>query len=137
MTELSVPASGVPVPSDEDIEKLLASSNGSYFDGFRAAAAWGADQQLLRCLEWLDNSDRVTSIDSACYPEVSLRQRQEMAIAMQEAMRPRSPSLKQQALEAMETPNALKHAGQPIVWGFTKEAIEKIRRALEALPDDA
>ena len=73
------------------------------------AARWGADQELEACCEWL--KERVEAL----------------AIQLRAARRPRPPSLKTQALDALETQ-------------FAKEFMESderdiIRRALEALPD--
>jgi len=75
------------------------------------AAQWGADQELEACCEWL--SSQVLS--GRKIPE------------LRTARRPKPPSLKEQALEA------LKDIECEYVIGATTNTI---RRALEALPND-
>jgi hypothetical protein len=74
------------------------------------AACWGADQELEACCEWLCEDS---------IPNTSNR--------LRFARRPKPPSLKEQALEALET--------IPKLVGFESER-DAIRRALEALPND-
>jgi hypothetical protein len=79
---------------------------------FTMAAQWGADQELEACCEWLECNYN--------YPQVNH--------PLRAARRPKPPSLKEQALEALEalpTP-----AGQ-----VTADRLATIRRALEALDD--
>jgi hypothetical protein len=79
---------------------------------FTMAAQWGADQELEACCEWLECNYN--------YPQVNH--------PLRAARRPEPPSLKEQALEALEalpTP-----AGQ-----VTADRLATIRRALEALPE--
>jgi hypothetical protein len=73
------------------------------------AAQWGADQELEACCEWLDREGW------------SGESRQ-----LRAARRPKPPSLKEQALEALDR-----------VWngGSTHTDWELFRRALEALPE--
>jgi hypothetical protein len=78
------------------------------------AARWGADQELEACCEWLSQW-RCMFGDNR--PQVGLRA----------ARRPKPPSLKEQALEA------LKDIECEYVIGATTSTI---RRALEALPND-
>jgi hypothetical protein len=76
------------------------------------AAQWGADMELEACCEWLECNYN--------YPQVNH--------PLRAARRPKPPSLKEQALEALEalpTP-----AGQ-----VTADRLATIRRALEALDD--
>jgi hypothetical protein len=76
------------------------------------AAQWGADQELEACCEWLECNYN--------YPQVNH--------PLRAARRHEPPSLKEQALEALEalpTP-----AGQ-----VTADRLATIRRALEALDD--
>jgi hypothetical protein len=76
------------------------------------AAQWGADMELKACCEWLECNYN--------YPQVNH--------PLRAARRPEPPSLKEQALEALEalpTP-----AGQ-----VTADRLATIRRALEALDD--
>ena len=79
---------------------------------FVIAARWGADKELEACCEWL--------VRNYNYPEAGN--------PLRTARRPKPPSLKEQALEALEalpTP-----AGQ-----VTADRLDTIRRAIEALPD--
>jgi hypothetical protein len=81
---------------------------------FSFAAQWGADQELDACCEWTD----VNGWDDACDE-------------LRAARRPKPPSLKEQALDAL-------HA---VATGAndTREQhqdLDTIRRALEALPND-
>ena len=80
----------------------------------RLAAQWGADQELEACIEWLDMS--LPGYDAG----------EESLLA---ARRHKSPSLKQQALELMQTHGAAALKLDP-------GQCETIRRALEELPDD-
>jgi hypothetical protein len=81
---------------------------------FSLAARWGADQELEACCEWLEDADLD---DSQKVSWVNLRT----------ARRPKPPTLKEQALEALEL--VQKRTTDPNI-------IEPIRRALEALPDE-
>jgi hypothetical protein len=86
--------------------------NGKYtYEMFMAkqAARWGADQELEACCEWLlDNGYALLS------PE------------MRKDRRPKQPSLKQQALDALDYSLELEVNG---------ERYDIIRRALESLPE--
>ena len=77
------------------------------------AARWGADQELEACCEWLDKSTVG------------------MAELLHTARRPKSPTLKEQALTALS--HLLSGSAQTL---DTTEAEFYIRRALEALPND-
>jgi hypothetical protein len=85
------------------------------------AAQWGADQQLAEDAKWLDHNAlnepylRITPVGES----------------LKEAMRPKPPSLKEQALAALETEP--EDAKELIV--FDTDQIDIIRRALEALPE--
>ena len=75
------------------------------------AAQWGADQELEACAQWVE-------ANFGQLPTHNLHQ----------FRRPKAPSLKEQALEALKalpTP-----AGQ-----VTADRLDTIRRALEALPE--
>jgi hypothetical protein len=74
------------------------------------AATWGADQELEACCEWLD--------DYLLAPKSG---------QLRAARRPKPPSLREQALEALVSINSNFH-----VYGAD---IDTIRRALEALPE--
>ena len=78
------------------------------------AARWGADQELEACVEW---------VDYHCSKD--------LALDLRDARRPKPPSLKQQALEAVA---AIK--GMADDYKQFDQDIDTIRRALEALPDD-
>jgi len=71
-------------------------------------ARWGADQELEACCEWLQND----------YPNIN-------AECIRAARRPKTPSLKEQALDELTSAERL----YPADWST-------IRRALEALPND-
>ena len=75
------------------------------------AARWGSDQELEACCEWFVRD--WTDIETAD--------------KLRAARRPKPPSLKDQAFEALDR-----------MWtgGSTKGDWELFRRALEALPDD-
>ena len=89
----------------------------SYYDFIATAAAqWGSDQELAACCLLLDNGKHAASY--GCHDGDSLRA----------ARRPKPPSLKEQALEALgylqeDEPNY-------------QSSFDTIRRALEALPND-
>ena len=75
------------------------------------AAQWGADQELEACREWVQTTLELPGC----------------ANQLRAARRPKPPSLKEQALEALDH----------IEFGYaTGEFGDTIRRALEALPDD-
>ena len=77
------------------------------------AARWGADQELEACCEWLP-SDLTINGES-----------------LRDVRRPKPPSLKEQALEDFDgLMSELDGAGN------YSNCAERIRRALEALPDD-
>jgi hypothetical protein len=77
-----------------------------------AAYASGADQELEACIEWL--------IQRNSYWEIPR--------SLRAARRPKPPTLKEQALEALEA--------LPIPAGqVTADRLDTIRRALEALDD--
>jgi hypothetical protein len=76
------------------------------------AARWGADQELEACVGWLISN-----------------QNPKWAAALQEGRRPKPPSLKEQALEQLDSLHSdLK------VHGLGTNT-DTIRRALESLPD--
>ena len=77
------------------------------------AAQWGADQELEACCEWVSPFSH-----DDCYYEDKLRT----------ARRPKPPSLKEQALAAL---NVIE---DKMLGPTTEEKL--IRKALEALPND-
>ena len=74
------------------------------------AAQWGGEQELEACCDWLLQDG---------YDETSAK--------LCAARRPKQPSLRKQALEALE--HILRHSS-------TELGAETIRKALEALPND-
>ena len=78
------------------------------------AARWGANQQLELDAKWLDHN---------ALNEAHLKIAP-MGDALKEAMRPKPPSLKEQALEALDRMDQLP----------TAEDQHILRRALESLP---
>jgi hypothetical protein len=86
---------------------------------FTAVAQWGADQELDACCEWFckEMGSPVT------------------AFSLREERRPKQPSLKEQGLESLD---AVIECLKFLVPGAPVDGhhIEKIRNALEALPDD-
>jgi len=83
------------------------------------AAAWGADQELEACCEWLDYN---------C-PSVG-------AHHLRNDRRPKPPSLKEQALALLDPSNTYGSITQEKEYRISVANAEIIRRALEALPDD-
>ncbi len=86
----------------EDLEQRIATR----------AAQWGADQELEACCKWLSDGE-----GESCVPPM-----------LRAARRPKPPSLKEQALEQLESVQCL--------LDMHKLRSDTIRRALEALPDD-
>jgi hypothetical protein len=81
------------------------------YEAFQA----GADQELEACCEWIENESCLTN--------------SVMAKRLRDARRPKRPSLKEQALQALDL---LKVDASTHGLGFDSSAI---RRALESLPD--
>ncbi len=75
------------------------------------AAQWGADQELEACCEWLSDGE-----GESCVPPM-----------LRAARRPKPPSLKEQALEQLESVQCL--------LDMHKLRSDTIRRALEELPE--
>ena len=78
---------------------------------FTMAAQWGANQELEACCEWITGQDWTWTSSQ-----------------LRAARRPKPPSLKEQALEALEEMN------EPL-GVVTVSRVSIIRRALEALDD--
>jgi hypothetical protein len=78
------------------------------------AARWGADQELEACYQWVTRELNMPG----------------SAICLREDRRPKPPSLKEQALEALE--RQCLRSISPLV---STSDLDTIRRALEALPD--
>ena len=80
----------------------------------KAAAQWGADQELEACCHYFARDLR-----------------ESLALELRAARRPKPPSLKEQALAVLE--EEPKYAKELIV--FDTDQVKIIRRALEALDD--
>jgi hypothetical protein len=80
------------------------------------AAQWGADQELEACCEWLD--------DYLLAPKSG---------QLRAARRPKPPSLREQALQALS--EAVKMADDVPPEGICSDQADIIRRALEQLPE--
>lgn len=82
----------------------------------RKAAEWAADQQIEKCCEYIAGEGRWFT--NPVHRVAELRA----------AMRPKPPSLKEQALLQLDTLNAY--------WWYGKGCdLSRIRRALESIPD--
>jgi len=89
------------------------------------AAHWGANQELDACCEWLDTGPYGFSIEATA-PCMIKR--------LRAARRPKPPSLKEQALAALN--EAVYMADDSPPEGISTDQADIIRRALEALPND-
>jgi len=87
------------------------------------AARWGADQQLEQDAKWLDTNALYTRNLTVSPSGDALRQ----------AMRPKPPSLKEQALAALQ--EAAFQADDCPPEGISDAQVDLIRRALEQLDD--
>jgi len=108
-------------PPPELIKQWWDNTHGAFYE-FEAvapqAARWGADQELEACCEWF-------SADRGYHHSVSSD--------LRAGRRPKPPSLKEQALEALASADGADH---PIVATvITADQHALIRRALESLPD--
>ena len=79
-----------------------------------AAAQWGADQELEACCEWLNKSHYGATLAANFVIE-----------KLRAARRPKPPSLKEQALAALERRKYI----------MDEEDLDLLRRALEQLND--
>ncbi len=85
---------------------------------FTTAAQWGAEQELEACCEWLRTESK-----TALWQTEALRA----------ARRPKPPTLKEQALQALS--EAVKMADDAPPEGICSDQANIIRRALEQLDD--
>lgn len=88
------------------------------------AAQWGADQELEACVKWLEQGPYGASITVNHVTE-----------NLRAAMRPKPPTLKEQALALLETRSLPVMLGTP-QYNLTQPQVEIIRKALEQLPDE-
>ena len=98
--------------------QLLTPSNLNYLA--TQAARWGADQELEACcLELVDGIGRSHAEFPSCLAE-----------DLRAARRPKPPSLKEQALEALK-----RQSTRSVPSFVATQDCDTIRRALEALPE--
>jgi hypothetical protein len=109
------PRPGVPVPPDEWMMQRCDSWGEFSRAHIKEATAWGADEQLRLCIEWME----------------SARGLRDTAKLMRRELRPEPVNLKQQALEAL----ALFEPPHRPASLATARRLDLIRDALEALPD--
>jgi hypothetical protein len=88
------------------------------------AAQWGADQELEACCEWLESEPDPGHVDLL----------RSCATALRAARRPKPPSLKAQALEALRDATGSDYPHPMTVLNAEQHSL--ICRALETLPDD-
>jgi hypothetical protein len=95
------------------------------------AAQWGADQQLKLDAEQIGKAYQAGADHEleACCEWLAKYRRPTLAADLKFVRRPKPPSLKEQALAVLTQ----YMTGKTIL---TKDSVEIIRRALEALPDD-
>jgi hypothetical protein len=109
------PRPGVPVPPESLAHGWVNRVATSVYDDIADAAAWGADEQLRLCVEWLRRNGWPMAADE-----------------LEPAMRSEPACLKRQALAALEffeEPSRCTSLA-------TARRLDSIRNALEALPDD-
>ena len=104
-----------PITPPPELVQSWYDDKTDYFMDMIRAAQWGADQQLAEDAKWLDHNAlnepylRITPVGES----------------LKEAMRPKPPSLKEQALETLKYPKDL----------WSESEVDTIRRALEQLND--
>jgi hypothetical protein len=111
-------------PPPELVQEWWDGTHGAYYELEAvsiAAARWGADQELEACCEWLDKGPYGLSIAASSSDLIG---------SLRAARRPKPPSLKEQALGAL---NSI--SGGAVDAMTYIEVINTIRRALEALPE--
>jgi len=112
MTSNKQPRPGVPVLPKSVARKWHDRKTTSGYEDMADAAAWGADEQLRLCLEWLRCELMEPLTDE-----------------LHAAMRPKPPSLKQLAItELIDLVQSARGHGVNVT-------ADTIRRALDALPD--
>ncbi len=104
-------------PPPELIDQWHGDPATTYDEDLLRAAQWGADQELEACCEVI-TSQILTCVGAHVVTELRV------------ACRPKPPSLKQQALDALK-----RHQSE--TWCKEMDAdIDTIRQALETLPND-
>jgi hypothetical protein len=100
-------------PSPELVQQWINEEDGLTAGHIATQAArWGADQELEACCDWLEQQ--------------TLCGHRDLIPSLRAARRPKPPTLKEQALEALER----MHDTCLMTWDN-----DTIRRALEALPE--
>lgn len=97
--------------------------DGDEYDLATKAARWGADQQLAEDAKWLDHN-------ALSEPHLKIIP---VGESLKEAMRPKPPSLKDQALQALANADGADHPVISTVLTADQHAL--IRKALEQLDD--
>jgi hypothetical protein len=115
MTDITPPPELVSKWCYEDGEEIKSSPRW-FFSVCAKAAQWGADQELEACCEW------IAAYPWLDHPELLIKQ-------LRAAHRPKPPSLKEQALQALAHLENGAHCSMD-----TTESAHYIRRALEQLP---
>ena len=107
-------------PPPELVEELQDLGN---LDAIRLAYQAGADQELQACINFVYDNE-------LCDPDFYNN--------LRTARRPSPPSLKEQALEALEQidGHAIRQMSAYVIYDELKTYADTIRRALEALPND-
>ena len=113
-----------PITPPPELVREWATINGTSYEDLSAlcqniatqAARWGSDQELEACCEWTWDSDGYYA-----------------ALALRADRRPKPPSLKEQALAALQEAAYMADDSPP--QGICSDQIDTIRRALEALDD--
>jgi len=95
------------------------SQSNFHLDIATRAAQWGADQQLAKDAEWLDQH----ALDA---PHLKITP---VGASLKEAMRPKPQSLKEQAIQALELFTSFIESADK------REEADIIRRALEQIDD--
>ena len=101
--------------SDVTTKSTMTITNSRLQNVATQAAQWGADQELEACVKWFDNQTLVYHRD--------------LEHALLAARRPKPPSRKEQALEAIGRLCA------SVIHDDLKNDAATIRRAIEQLPD--
>jgi hypothetical protein len=109
-------------PSPELVQQLCDNPQLTWLERLSLAYAAGADQELEACCEWLKAKQWTDP---------------EFAAELRTARRPKPPSLKEQALEALEQVDgyAIEQMNAYVIYDELKIHADTIRRALEALPE--
>ena len=114
-----------PITPPPELVREWATTNGTSYEDLFAlcqniaiqAARWGSDQELEACINYFHEYDTSWGEDS------------DLIAGLRAVRRPKPPSLKEQALQALAL---LKVDASTHGLGFDSSAI---RRALESLPD--